>query len=131
MVPIIIKFFWNLCCARNEGRTHLVVLCDGRIAVCVTLVRFLTRTAMGTPNALVSLCVRDMQGQRAVLSTNAAVQDLPNLSGALAADIINRYAMHTSVVMINLSDLQTFEYVRPIDETNVQKLVRSMLVSRG
>ena len=92
---------------------------------------FLARTAMGTTNALVSLCVRDMQGQRAVLATNAVVQGLPNLSTALAADIINRYALHTGVVMINLSDLQTFEYVRPIDETNVQKLVRSMLVSRG
>lgn len=84
---------------------------------------------MADPTIPLSICVKDMRGERALLSSNIAPPPLADIGTAVGTAIQQHYTMHTGAVLVDLDALHTWEYLRDIDEGNVEKLVANILVS--
>lgn len=75
-----------------------------------------------------SVCICDMVGQTAVLTAGIPPEPLQNVHKIPGLRVRQHYAMHTGMVRVDISRLQTWEYIRDIKEENVQKLFDNILV---
>ena len=83
---------------------------------------------MSLPSTGVSLCIKDMRGQSAVLRAEDVVPPLPDNNDIPGLEVRKHYTMLTGMVLVNLATLHPFPYIRPLDADKVDMLVRNILV---
>ena len=70
----------------------------------------------------------DMGKETVLCNADTTLLEMPNLSRAVGVSVRKYYAMHTGMVLVDITALCSWEYVRDITDVNVDRLVKNLLV---